>query len=123
MPAWSAAWITVWPSATSTFRPSISSVGMRAELRRGGLERAAPEARVLLELGAVLRDERAHWHGGGVGERADGVAHHVAGDVEQQVDVRRLGVALFETVQHVLEPARALTARRALPARLVVEEV
>src|SRR6185295_907511 len=122
MPAWSAAWMTVWPSATSTLRPSISSVGMRAELRRGGLERTAAEARVLLELGTELRDERAHGHRGGVGQRADRVAHHVAGDVEQQVDVGGLGVPFFEAVQDLLEPARALAAWRALAARLVVEE-
>src|SRR5690349_7749306 len=108
MPARSAAWITVWPSGTSTFLPSISSVGMRAELRRGGLERAASETRVLFELGAELRDERSRRHRGGVGQRADGVAHHVAGDVQQQVDVRRLGVPFFEAVQHLFEPAGAL---------------
>src|SRR6185503_4795177 len=122
MPRRSAACMTVWPSGTSTLRPSISSVGMEAGRVRGRAERAAAERRVLLELGAVLGDDRAGGHRRRVGERADGGTHHVAGDAEQQVDVARLGAAVLEILEHAVEPARPLAARRALPAGLVVEE-
>src|SRR5262249_23094447 len=105
MPRRSAAWSTVVPSGTSTRRPSISSVGMDAGLR-GGTERAVAERRVLLELGTVLGDERAYRHGGSVGERADRVAHHVAGDVEEEIHVARRRVPVLELPERLLEPAR-----------------
>src|SRR5437899_11471581 len=124
MPRRSAAWMTVSPSGTSTRWPSISSVGMAARRLRDGPERAPAEDGVLLELGAELGDERARRHGRGVGQRADGGAHHVARDVEEQVDVggRRGPLALLEAAEHLLEPARPLAARRALAAGLVMEE-
>ena len=91
--------MTVVPSSTSTLRPSMSTVGMRVRLRAiAGTARrtTAPSARVLLELGAELRDEAAHRHRGRVGERADGVAHHVVRDVEQQVDVAGVAPPVLE---------------------------
>src|SRR5438309_946974 len=115
MPRRSAARMTVTPSSTWTLRPSISSVGTGGGLRAEG---AAAERGVLLELGAVLGDEGARRHGGGLGEGADGGAHHVAGDVEQQIDVAGRGRALLEADQHAVQPARALAAGRALAARL-----
>src|SRR6266850_807168 len=121
MPRRSAAWMTVVPSSTSSFRPSISTVGM-GESRLFGAERAATERRVLLELGAVFRDERTRRHGGGVRERADRGAHHVAGDVQYEVDVARRRVPFLEPDEYLVHPARPLAAGRALPARLVVEE-
>src|SRR5256712_14210427 len=104
MPRRSAARMTVVPSTTAIRRPSISTVGTGGGLRAEG---AAAERGVLLELGAVLGDEGARRHGGGVGEGADGGAQHVAGDVEQQVDVARSGRALLEPDQHAVQPARA----------------
>src|SRR5262245_16348667 len=122
MPRRSAAWMTVLPSSTSTFWPSISTVGMRSRLLPGRPQRTAPEGGVLLELGAILRDQGTHRHGRRVGERADGVPHHVTRDVEEEVDVRRLGTAVLETDEDLLQPPRAFAARRALSARLVMEE-
>src|SRR5262249_9969169 len=122
MPRRSAAWMTVTPSSTSIVRSSISTLGMGSLGRGLGTERTAAERNVLLELGAELGDEVARWHGGAVGEGADGVALDVVGDAQQQVDVCRVGAALLEPAQHALEPASALAARRALPAGLVVEE-
>src|SRR3989475_3851297 len=118
----SAAWITVSPSGTSIRRPSISTVGTGR--LRSGPERAAAAGGVLLELGPVLGQERAGRHGGRVGERTDRRAHHVAGDVEEEVDVagRRRDVSVLEPPQDLLEPPRPFTAGSALPARLVVEE-
>src|SRR5262245_28899653 len=105
--------MTVVPSSTSTLRPSISTVGTTRLL---GAERAASDGHVLLELGTVLGDEGAGRHGGGVGQRADGVPHHVAGDVQEEIDVTWRRRALLEVDQHLVEPARPLPARRALPA-------
>src|SRR2546428_13319169 len=110
--------MTVVPSSTSIFWPSISSVGTDRLL---GPERTAAERGVLLELRPILRDEGARRHRRGVGESADRVAHHVARDVQQEIDVARRGVALLEADQHFVQPARPLAAGRALPAGLVVE--
>src|SRR2546425_10144873 len=120
----SAAWMTVSPSGTSIRWPSISSVGMAARRLGDGPERTTAKRSVLLELGAELGDERTRRHGGGVGQRTDSGAHHVARDVEQEVDVgsRRGPVAVLEAAEHLLEPARPLAARRALAAVLVMEE-
>src|SRR6185295_5552489 len=124
MSSCSAAWMTVLPSSTSTVRPSISILGMGVGARRSRLraEGAARQGGVLLELGAVLGDQGARRHGRGVGQGADRVAHHVAGDVEQEVDVARRGGARLETGEDAVHPPGPLAARRALPARLVVEE-
>src|SRR2546427_449659 len=93
MPRRSAARMTVVPSSTAIRRPSISTVGTPGLL---GAQRAAAERGVLLELGAVLGDEGARRHGGGVGEGADGGAQHVAGDVQEEVDGAGRGRARIE---------------------------
>src|SRR5207248_3384682 len=46
----------------------------------------------------------------------------VVADVEQEVEVLLAAGALLDAVHHLVEPARAFTARRALTARFVVEE-
>src|SRR5213593_250784 len=119
MPRRSAARMTVVPSSTSIRRPSISTVGMSASeggCMSGllGAQRAAAERGVLLELGAILGDEGARRHGGGVGEGADGGTQHVAGDVEEEVDVARRGLPLLEADEHAVNPSRAFPAGRAL---------
>src|SRR5439155_21372764 len=124
MPRRSAAWMTVRPSGTSIRWPSISSVGMAARQLGDGPERAPAEDGVLLELGAILGDERARRHRRSVGQRADGGTRHVAGDVEKKIHVggRRGPLAVFEAAEHLLEPARPLATRRALAAGLMMEE-
>src|SRR5262245_22179593 len=122
MPRRSAAWMIVTPSSTSIVRPSISTVGMGSHGRRLGAQRTAAERGVLLELGAELGGEGAGGHGGSVGERADGVALDVVGDVQQQVDVGRCRAPILQAPEDAVEPAGSLPARRTLPARFVVEE-
>src|SRR2546425_12428670 len=119
MPRRSAARMTVVPSSTAIRRSSISTVGTPGLL---GAQRAAAERGVLLELAAVLGDEGARRHGGGVGEGADSGAQHVARDAQQEVDVARRGPALLEADEDAVEPPRAFPAGRTLAARLVVEE-
>src|SRR3990172_1249824 len=94
MPSRSAARITVTPSSNSPVWPSIVTFGMGSMTGGGcpralslGSERAATELDVLDELVAELGDERLGRHGGGVGEHAHGVPHHVVGDVEQQLEI------------------------------------
>src|SRR5690349_5833962 len=108
MPRRSAAWMTVRPSGTSTFRPSISSVGMDATLHDRRPDRAVPDGGVLLELRAVLGDHGANRHRRRVRERADGGAHHVARDVEQEIDVAGIGAAVLELLERPVEPAGSL---------------
>src|SRR5438552_19069520 len=107
--------MTVVPASTAIRRPAISTVGTPGLL---GAQRAAAERRVLLELGAVLGDEGARRHGGGVGEGADGGAQHVAGDVQEEVDVAGRGRSLLEAQERAWQPPLALPAGRAQPARL-----
>src|SRR4029077_20325304 len=122
----SAAWMMLTPSSTSMVRPSISilgmSEGMSLQRRHIGPQRAAAEGGVLFELGAELGSERPRGHGSSVRQRTDGVALDVVGDVQEQIDVGRRGGPILEPRQHAMEPAGALAARRALAARLVVEE-
>src|SRR5262245_11332442 len=122
MPRRSAAWMTVTPSSTSMLRPSISTVGMGSTLRRLRPEGAPSRRDVLPELRTELRDEGPCEPRLTVGEGADGVPLDVVGDAQEEVHVPRAGPALLESAQHAIEPARALPAGRALPARLVVEE-
>src|SRR5438132_14095921 len=111
MPRRSAARMTVVPSSTAIRRPSISTVGTPGLL---GAQRAAAEGGVLLELGAVLGDEGARRHGGSVREGADGGAQHVAGDVQEEVDVARRGLALLEADEHEVVTYLAISATMAL---------
>src|SRR5207245_11383451 len=104
MPRRSAARMTVVPSSTAIRRPSISTVGTPGLL---GAQRAAAERGVLLELGAVLGDEGARRHGGGVGEGADGGAQHVCGDVKEGGEVAGRGRALLAAHVHCMQPLSA----------------
>src|SRR5262245_13444277 len=122
MPRRSAAWMTVTPSSTSIVWSSISILGMGSQRRRLGAEGAAAKGGVLLELRTELRREGPGRHGRTVGQGADGVALDVVGHVEEEVDVPGRRAADLEAAQHAGEPPGALAARRALPARLVVEE-
>ena len=53
----------------------------------------------------------------------DEAGREVVAEPEQQVEVLGAAVAVRHPVEHLLDPARALTARRALAARLVGEEL
>src|SRR3954471_917320 len=76
-----------------------------------------------LELGAEVADQALDRPGGGVAERADGVALDLLGDVEQFVDLADLGIADPQFLHHPPHPAGALAARGALAAALVLVEI
>src|SRR3990167_3946185 len=127
MPSWWAASITVLPSATSVFLPSISisSISLRhlEEAAARALHvlghQAFPVPDVVLELRAEVLDEALHRHGGRIAEGADGAAHDVVGDAVEQVEVLGAPLAVLDAVHDAVEPAGALAAGRALAAGLL----
>src|SRR5260370_22676664 len=101
---------------------------LRRETRPTARARAPrPSRRLLLnlrlEVRAELREEPEHRPRRGVAERADRVAGDAVRDRREQLEIVRLAVAVGDAPRDLLEPAGALAARRALPARLVREEL
>ena len=76
-----------------------------------------------LDLRAEMRDQALDRPGRGVAERADRVALDLLGNVEQHVDLALVRAALGHAADHAPHPARALAARRALAAALVLVEI
>src|SRR5882724_440041 len=117
MPRPFAASITVAPFLTSVSLPSMVSLGTSgglslAKRRRGRIPRlghhAALVVDVVLEFAAEMLDEALHRQRGGVAERADGASGDVVGDVDQQIEVLALSLAVLDPVDHAVEPAGAL---------------
>src|SRR4030095_8829573 len=82
--------------------------------RRDRLERAGVDAR--LDHVAEMPDQALDGPGGGVAERADGMAFDLIADIEQHIDLCLLGLALGHAFEHAPHPTRAFAARRALAA-------
>src|SRR5690606_27143352 len=76
-----------------------------------------------LELVAEAADAPADGPRGGVGEGADRPALHLVADLLEEVEVAGVALALVEAREELVEPAGAVAAGRALPARLVPVEV
>src|SRR3954469_20849112 len=122
------------PLRASTGRPSRLMVttsswsAMSASVRR---ERAGAVLDVDEELVAEQADGRHDRAGDGRPERADGGLLRRPGEpggdvvehVDQQVEVGLAALAGLDAVHDLLGPAAAFTARRALTARLAVEEL
>src|SRR5215467_2721580 len=132
MPRPFAASITVAPLRTSVSLPSMVTFGISgglslAKRRRGRIPRLGHHAAlvidVVLELAAEMLDEALHRQGGGVAERADGAPGDVVGDVDQQVEVLVLSLAVLDAVDHAVEPAGSLAAGRALATGLLEVEI
>src|SRR5579859_1122711 len=77
----------------------------------------------LLDLRTEVHEEALDRPGGGIAQAADGVTLDLAGDVEQQVDLLRLGLAGDHPLHDPPHPAGALAAGGALAAALVLVEV
>ncbi len=82
-----------------------------------------PRVDALLDHMAKMADQALHRPGGGVAQRADGVAFDLMADIEQHIDLALLGLALGHALEHPPHPARALAAGRALAARLMLVEI
>mmetsp|Transcript_19846 Transcript_19846/g.46594 ORF Transcript_19846/g.46594 Transcript_19846/m.46594 type:complete len:218 (+) Transcript_19846:60-713(+) len=78
-----------------------------------------PVLDVLLEM----PEQALHRPSRGVPERADGMALDLPADLLEHGYLPLVGVALLHPDEYVLEPRRALPARRALAAALVLVEV
>src|SRR3954447_9780915 len=87
------------------------------------VEGAAAAIEVGDELVAELRHVARHRDRGRLAERAEALAVDPVAHREQQVELVLRGVARLELAQDLRHPARALAARRALPARLVLVEL
>src|SRR5579871_1381483 len=67
----------------------------------------------ILDLAPEMTEQALHRPGGRVGKTADRVALHVGGDIEQQIDLVGLGVAVGHPLHDPPHPAGAFAARRA----------
>src|SRR5687768_14920799 len=76
-----------------------------------------------LKLRPEVADQALDRPGGGVAQRADGVALDLLGDVPERVDLVDLGIALDQPLHHPPHPARALAAGGALAAALMLVEI
>src|SRR5215207_5759270 len=134
MPACLAASMSSMPLGATTGRSSIvrltvSDVGEvtprppRSVSRSPRVERACPAVDVLLVLGAELFDRRDHGAGRKVAEGAQDLAADLARQRQQQIQVAGHAAAGLDARQNLEQPRCALAARRALPARLVAEEL
>src|SRR5262245_59971578 len=120
-PAASSAWRIVIPSGTSSTRSSTVIFGIGSELEALA-EGAAALGAVALEVVAEVAQHALHRPGRGVGEGADRLALHLRRDAEQHREVLGAALAALDALDDLVHPAGALTALRALPARLVAEE-
>ncbi len=78
---------------------------------------------VMLELGAIVLDERAHRHRGRVAQRADRSALDVVGHRVQQVEILGTPFTVFDPVNDAIQPSCAFAARRALAAAFLEIEI
>src|SRR5690606_13870686 len=88
-----------------------------------GRHRAGLVFDVMHELVAVVLQERAHRHRGGVAERADRASLDVAGDAVELVEVARRSLAVLDAVYDPPQPAGGFATRRALAAGFLEVEV
>src|SRR5918999_341241 len=86
-------------------------------------EGTPPTAHVLLELVPEQLDVGAKRPRGGVTQRAKGSYVDAVGDVQQQVHVLAPALAALDALEDLHRPPRALPARGALTAGLVLEEL
>ena len=77
----------------------------------------------ILHLGSEVSDEPLHRPRRRISQRADGVSLDLSCELIQHLNLGQLGLALGHARHHVVQPRRALTARGALTARLVLVEV
>src|SRR3990167_3230772 len=94
------------PSWHWTFCPSISISTIGVSRSDVGRDHAGLVFDVVHELIAVVLDERAHRHGGGITQRTDRAALDVVGHRVQQVDVFGAALATLDAIDHAPQPDR-----------------
>src|SRR5215471_1398105 len=123
MPSWFAASMTVLPFGTCTARPSISMFSMSCGRSDVLGNNALLVMDVMLEFAPEVLDEAFHGERRRIAERADRPALDVVRDGIQKIEILEASLAILDALHHAIQPARALTARRALPARLLEVEI
>src|SRR5919106_61075 len=109
MPRRLVASMMVLPSGTSIVLPSISRSSMSLDVVR---HKTLLVLDVVFELFAVVLDERADRHCGGVPQRADRAALDVVRDFIEKIEVLALAPPVLDAVDHAKEPAGAFAAGR-----------
>src|SRR5580765_1202292 len=114
-----------WHGRSSRHR-TLGMDGDRGEhvvQRRRGAERTPALVEMRHELGPELLDIAGDGDRRRLAERTQALAVDPVADVEEEVELGLLCLARFEPAQDLRHPARALPARRALAARLVLIEL
>src|SRR5947208_14176213 len=118
------------PASTSTVRPLIVTLGtcLRSVLKSIlEIPPVGEGAGLLLDVAVDLvleaLDERLHRTDRRVPQGAERIAADVVADREEDLAVALGPLAVLDPLEHRLHPVRPLAAGRALPARLVVEEL
>src|ERR1700722_10655870 len=120
------------PGVADTVRPSRAggiSAGAAGGVRPDSGKGTPPFLHVDQELVPEHADGRGDGRGDGRAEHADGgllrwpghAGRDVVAEVHEQVEIFLASGAILNSVHDPLEPARALAARCALPARLAGE--
>src|SRR5215471_15175315 len=78
---------------------------------------------VPFEFVPIFVDKRRRGHGCGVPEWANRIAHDVAADIENEIEIALLAFALLDAAKNFFHPVTAFAARSALPAGLVGEKM
>src|SRR6266576_1601756 len=76
--------------------------------------RAAFLCDMRLKFVAEFFYKRCRRHGRGIAEWTNRIAHDVAADVENQIEIGFFALAMFDAVKNLFHPVAALTARAAL---------
>src|SRR5215217_4441237 len=96
---------------------------LRRHERRLGMRVRGVVVDAALDLAAEVADQPLDRPGGGVAERADGVALDLGRDLQEHVDLAPLRSPLGHAGEDAPHPAGALAAGGALAARLVLVEI
>ncbi len=78
---------------------------------------------MILPFIAPVLDGGLNRHHRGIAERTNCPAQDIAADIFDLLYIARLSLSSFDPVDHLLEPAGAFAAGRALPARFMFEEM
>src|SRR5919197_1585793 len=111
--------MTVLPLVVSTSLPSIVSLTGSIRLIS---HRAALLRDVLLKLCAIFLYKGRRGHRRRVAKGADRIAHDVAADVKNEIEIACFALAVFNAMTNFFHPVTALATRATLAARLVREK-